>query len=142
MIPFCRFIRFGGFAGAGFLNCLVKKEERKDGAAGFADGQRGCQAGFSEESVEKEHKRNIENKLPDKGMEERLLSFAHCLHAEGRMIIDELHRRGDTPDSEEQGRVSDGDQLADDRGNGHGYQCFRDRRGRKEFLLADSTFRI
>lgn len=33
-------------------------------------------------------------------------------------------------------------QLADDRGNGHGYQCFRDRRGRKEFLLADGVFRI
>ena len=43
-------------------------------------------------------------------MEKRLLSFAHCLHAEGRMIIDKLHRRSDTPDSEEQGRVSDGDQ--------------------------------
>ena len=101
---------FGFFTGTGFLNRFVKKEERKNRAAGFADGQRGCQPGFSEEPVKKEHKRNIENKLPDKGMEERLLSFAHCLHAEGRMIIDELHRRGDTPDSEEQGRVSDGDQ--------------------------------
>ena len=84
----------------------MKKEERKDGAAGFTGGERGCQTGFSEEPVKKEHKRNIEHKLPDKGMEKRLLSFAHRLHAEGRMIIDKLHRRSDTPDSEEQGRVS------------------------------------
>ena len=88
----------------------MKKEERKDGAAGFTGGERGCQTGFSEEPVEKEHKRNIEHKLPDKGMKERLLPFAHRLHAEGRMIIDELHRRGDASNAEEQGRKSDGNQ--------------------------------
>ena len=73
---------------------LAQEEQREYGSAGFADGKCGGQAGFAEQPVQQEHHRDIAYKLPDNRMQHRPLSVSHSLHAEGRVIVDELEWRG------------------------------------------------